>query len=191
MTDPSKVLLHASITAADRQHYSVAFSGDGCSEDVYVRLALHYYARVLYELRHAGHSTAGLPTMIDRIASSDSLKANIFSAAGVRAFIEPSVGNAVGEVKLELSRSGVRQFRLGGTVNLTGRALVCSVLALLHALSSRLSPDTMWTLISGLANMNASYALSHHYADPESLHEVPELAYKAAAFSNWNGSAEA
>jgi hypothetical protein len=30
--------------------------------------------------------------------------------------------------------------------------------------------------------MNASYEMTHRYADPSSQHEVPELAYLAASF---------
>ena len=46
----------------------------------------------------------------------------------------------------------------------------------------RITQDTQDVLVSALANMNASYGVTHRYSDESSLHEVPSNAYLAASF---------
>jgi hypothetical protein len=46
----------------------------------------------------------------------------------------------------------------------------------------RLSAERVDLLVTALANMNASYGVTHRYSEATSLDEVPINAYHAASF---------
>ncbi|MFP5247047.1 MAG: hypothetical protein ACLGH0_10175 [Thermoanaerobaculia bacterium] len=79
--------------------------------------------------------------------------------------------------------SGVRNREVTGDLSaFRGTTLARSVLAVCQATLPRLSDPMRATFPAALANMNASYEMTHRYADPDSQREVPELAYLAASF---------
>lgn len=179
-------LLHASIVANADREYSVALKqteATSPAEDHYVRFALHYYARVLYELVRTDRSVRDLPAVIDRIISgSDGWRGNLFAAGGLQGSVTAVVRQPVGDVAVVLRRAGFRDFEVDGDFRLRGRMLALSVIAVLDAILPRLSGDALGSIFAALANMNVSYTLTHHYRDPHSYREVPTIAYHAAAF---------
>jgi hypothetical protein len=179
-------VLRASIAASEHRAYSVSLHlvGDAVpAEQRYLRFALHYYARVLYELVRSGRSVRDLPALIGRIANDpEAWRGNLFVAAGVRGMVTKDVQHPIGEVVVVLRRAGFRDFEVDGDFGLTGRALALSVIAVLQSILPRVSPDAAGAILAALSNMNVSYTMTHAYRDPRSYREVPTIAYHAAAF---------
>lgn len=185
---PVLVLVDAVIRAGAERHYSVSLRpGNGTTvvqEHDCLRFGLHYYARVLYELVRREHSARDLPATIDRLAAIPAgWSSDLFGLAGIRGSLAAAVLAPVGELRLQLCRSGYRAFDLRGEIPFAGVTLAASVIAVLQAIAVRVSPDAVEALRAALANMNASYLLTHRYSDPLSCREVPAIAYNAAAFT--------
>lgn len=182
----SRHVLRASITADAERQYAVSFRpGDHgpLSEQSYLRFALHYYARVLYELARTERSVRDLPAVIERIAAGTiGWHDDLFTLAGVHGRIVQAVREPVGDVIVTLRQRGVREFDVEGTFGLSGRLLAISVIAVLEAALPRLAADGVGAMLSALANMNVSYTITHHYGDMNSCREVPAIAYLAASF---------
>jgi hypothetical protein len=187
ISDPQpRVLLHGSIVANAERQYAVTFKpaeNQSISEGHLLRFALHYYARVLYELAHSERSVRDLPAIIDKIASGTiGWRGDLFALAGMQGRINVALQQPIGEVAVSLRQVAVRDFEVDGTFGLSGRALATSVIAVLEVVLPRLSADAVGALLAALANMNASYTLTHHYRDVNSCREVPAIAYLAASF---------
>ena len=176
-------LLRARVSGADDCRFAVMFDG-AAGEHQYVRFALHYYARVLYELVRSERSARDLPAQIDRIASVPLANhADLFELAGVDGSLCIAVSDAAIVIDPVLCSRGGRELHMRGEFShMPARLLTKSVPAVLQAILPRLTPDTHDVLGSALANMNASYGVTHRYSDESSLHEVPSNAYLAASF---------
>ena len=186
MTNPDAVLLQARIVAGAGGVFSVDIDDTHASlpEEEVLRFALHYYARVLFELVRTQRSVRQLPQWIASI-SEVALEADtdLFAVAAVEGALIRRVPTPLVEATVAMHASGVRNRDVTGNLDgMRGNMLARSVLAVCQSVLPRLSPEMRETVPSALANMNASYELSHRYADPESQHEVPVLAYLAAAF---------
>lgn len=173
------------LIASDR--YAVLFTPRGAeaAEDDYVRFALHYYARVLFELVRTARSPRDLPTLIDRVASMRLLRdADLFGITGVSGELARTIEerHAV-EADCVLSSAAHREFHLRGDFSrLNPRMLIRSVLAVISAVAARVSPEMADVLVTALANMNVSYGVTHRYSDATSLDQVPSNAFHAASF---------
>ena len=182
----SAVLVHASIVASIRNDYAVTLKpvdGSPIADQDSLRFALHYYGRVLYELARTHRAVGDLLTFIDRIAGGMlGWRGDLFALAGARGGMAVVVTDPVGEVTVQLRRIGIREFEVDGDFRLARRRLAVSVVAVLQAIMVRVSPDVVEVMLSALANMNVSYALTHRYCDPKSFREVPAIAYHAASF---------
>jgi len=183
---PESLLLRAHITAGTVGVFSVEI-GDTPSalrEEEVFRFALHYYARVLFEIVRRQRTVRQLPRWISSIAQTDlEADTDLFALAGVAGTLVRNVPEPVAEVTVTMHARGVRNREIDGNFEaLTGVTLPRSVLAVVQAVLPRLSPAMRDSVPTALANMNASYEMSHRYADPASQHEVPVLAYLAAAF---------
>ena len=184
-TDALPPLLRASIVAGDRNDFAISFESDlrFLYEDVFVRFALHYYARALYELSHTKQLRA-LPEEIETIVRSTvGGSTDLFALAGLRGSLASSVATSIGEAHLTLRRCPRRRFELDGALTLSGRPLARSVIAVIQKLSGMMTADGISSLCTALANMNASYTMTHRFGDPASLHEVPDIAFLASAFA--------
>jgi len=179
-------LLAATIEAGDGHVYKLTLHPQSApiDEGIYLRFALHYYARVLYELSQSEHGVPDLPDLVDRIAQTPlSMSTDVFEIAGVVGQLTAAIAHPIGFAELSFRRSGLREFDLAGEIHMTGRTLAYSVLALVQYLLTLASADNRAALMTALANMNASYALTHRHASANSLHEVPAVAFLAAAFA--------
>lgn len=176
-------LLRAHVSGADDCRFAVTFDG-AAGEHSYVRFALHYYARVLYEIVRTERSARDLPAQIDRIANMPLVNhADLFELAGVHATLCPVLDNGAVRIDPVLCSRGGRELHLRGDFShMPARLLTKSVPAVLQAILPRLTPDAQEVLAMALANMNASYGVTHRYSDENSLHEVPANAYLAASF---------
>jgi len=178
-------LLSVRVTAND-DRAAVLFSPRGIiGEDDYVRFALHYYARALFELVRVSRSARDLPALIDAIADAGLVpETDVFGLAGMsgslcRILDDPHAGDA----DCVFFSTAHREFHLRGDFSrLDSRGLVRSVIAVIQAVLGRISPEMIDLLTAALANMNASYGVTHRYSDAHSLDQVPANAYHAAAF---------
>lgn len=182
----SNDLLRCRITAGDRDRYAVIFRpvSERVPNAVFIRFALHYYARVLFELSHDLSSVRSLSDAIDSIAQSSlAIDSDLFAIAGIRGSLVNDVRTVAGETRLALRSPTYRSFEVTGDLSgLRGSVLSNSVVAVVEALLPHLSQEAMNTLSPALANMNASYAVTHRHGDPKSLQEVPAIAFMAASF---------
>lgn len=179
-------LLSARIVIAG-ERYAVLFTPRAAEtgEDDYVRFALHYYARVLFELVRMARSPRDLPTLIDRVSSMRLTRdSDLFSLTGVTGELCRTIDDrhAV-EADCVLSSASHRDFHLRGDFSrLNNRMLIRSVLAVIAAVIARIAPESADVLVSALANMNVSYGVTHRYSDATSLDQVPANAFHAASF---------
>jgi hypothetical protein len=185
MTEP-RVVLAARIAAGPAGAFAVDID-DGAAalpEEETFRFILQYYARVLFELAHGERSVRSLPVWMADIAQTalDS-DADLFVLAGLEGSVIRAIRLPIAEVRVVMRVDGVRNRTVAGDLSpFRGSTLARSVLAVCQAALPRLSPPMRDTVPAALANMNASYQMTHRYADPASQHEVPELAYLAASF---------
>jgi hypothetical protein len=178
-------LLSARVVASD-DRCAVLFTARGVvGDDDYVRFALHYYARALFELVRVSRSARDLPALIETIAAARlEPRSDLFALAGVggslcRLIEDPHAG----ESDCVLFATAHREFHLRGDFSrLDSRALIRSVVAVIQAVIERIAPEMIDLLTIALANMNASYGVTHRYSDAHSLDQVPANAYHAAAF---------
>jgi hypothetical protein len=153
-------------------------------EEECFRFALQYYARVLFDLVQKERSVHGLPRWMAVIAQtaleSDS---DLFALAGIEGNLVRVVRMPIAQIDVIMRIDGVRNRTVAGDLApLRGTSLARSVLAVCQSVLPRLSPSMREAVPAALANMNASYEMTHRYADPASQHEVPNLAYLAASF---------
>jgi len=185
-TQESRPLLEAHIVAGSAGAFAVDIDDAGAAlrEEEAFRFVLHYYARVLFELVRTQRSVRQLPQWMSHIAQSAlDRDADLFAIARVEGSLVRHITAPIAEAFVTMRVSGVRNREvIGNLTALRGSTLARSTLAVCQAVLPRLSPPMRDSVPAALANMNASYEMTHRYADPNSQHEVPVLAYFAASF---------
>ena len=183
-TEP-RILLTAQIEIGASRTFAVDIDSAGASlpEEECFRFALHYYARVLAELARR-RSVYRLPVWIGRIADRDLQDyADLFTIAGVEGTLVRDVVRPLASFRLSFRTAGPRDRELIGDLPCLGGArLARSVIAVCQAVLPRLSDPIRAAIPVALANMNASYEMTHRYGDPLAEREVPSIAYLAASF---------
>ncbi|HEX2062206.1 MAG TPA: hypothetical protein VHK90_15825 [Thermoanaerobaculia bacterium] len=181
-----RVVLTASIAAGPGGTFSVDIDDAAAvlREEECMRFVLHYYARVLFELVRTQRSVRSLPLWMAALAQSElDPDVDLFTVAGIDGSLVRHISAPIARVEVALRLAGVRNREVTGDLTpLRGSTLARSVLAVCQAVLPRLSPAMRDAVPAALANMNASYEMTHRYADPVSQKEVPELAYLAASF---------
>lgn len=181
-----RVVLSATITAGSGGAFSVDIDDSAAAlrEEECFRFVLQYYARVLFDLTHAQRSVRDLPQWIAALSQTSlDPDVDLFAIAALDGSLVRHVRAPIAEVHVAMRISGVRNREVVGDLSaLRGTALARSVIAVCQAVLARLSPAMRDAMPAALANMNASYELTHRYADPAAQHEVPALAYLAASF---------
>jgi hypothetical protein len=181
-----RVVLSATITAGPGGAFSVDINDSAAAlrEEECFRFVLLYYARVLFELMQSQRSVRSLPQWIAALSQTElDPDADLFTLADIEGSLVRHVRAPIAEVHVTMRISGVRNREvLGDLTPLRGTALARSVIAVCQAVLPRLSPAMRDAVPAALANMNASYEMTHRYSDPASQREVPELAYLAASF---------
>lgn len=188
MTDPTpRILISATIATGVDGAFAVTLDHAGASlpEEETFRFALHYYGRVLYEMAHTQRSVRHLPEWTSRIASTAvDREIDFFAVADVKGALVSSLARPLASARVALSTAGLRDREVTGDLSaMRGSTLPRSVLAVLQAVVPRLSEGMCAAIPAALANMNASYELTHRYADPDSHRQVPSVAYLAASFT--------
>ena len=185
MTEP-RVVLAARIAAGADGTFSVDIDDAAAAlpEEESFRFILQYYARVLFELVRSERSVRSLPRwMADLAQNALDSDADLFALAGVEGSLGRTVRMPIAEVHVIMRLDGIRNRTIAGDLSpFRGSMLARSVLAVCQAVLPRHSPSMRDAVPVALANMNASYEMTHRYADPASQHEVPDLAYLAASF---------
>lgn len=179
-----QVLITATISAGPDGVFAVGLDAAGAHlpEEETFRFALHYYGRALYEMAKTQRSVRRLPEWIAGIAATEfDRDIDFFAIAGVQGALVTSLARPIASARVAMSIAGLRDREITGDLSpLRGSTLARSVLAVFQAVVPKLSDEMCATLPAALANMNASYELTHHYADPHSHREVPSVAYLAA-----------
>jgi hypothetical protein len=173
------------LAVKDRFAVLITPHGDSLSDTDHVRLALHYYARTLFELVRTRRSARRLPALIDQIvASSGTGAADVFAAAGVPGKLSHTLDEPlVTEANCVLYSVSRRDVHLWCDLSrLNTRQLVGSVLAVVQFVIVHIAPEMVDVLLTALENMNASYGVTHRYAEASGLDEVPANAFRAATF---------
>lgn len=181
-----KIVLTARISAGTAGTFSVDidYVATALPEEESFRFALQYYARVLFELAHTQRSVRGLPNSMAELAQTSlSADHDLFAVAGIEGGLIHTIGEPIAVVDVSMRIAAVRNREVVGDLKpFRGSTLARSVVAVFQSVLPRLSPPMREAIPVALANMNASYEMTHRYADPASQHEVPELAYLAASF---------
>ncbi|HYR27557.1 MAG TPA: hypothetical protein VEU30_03785 [Thermoanaerobaculia bacterium] len=181
------VLISATIATGPDGVFAVGLDTAGAPlpEEETFRFALHYYGRVLYEMVHTQRSVRRLPEWTSRIAATElDRDVDFFAVADVQGALVTSLARPMATAYVTLRPAGLRGREVvGDLAPLRGSTLARSVLAVFQAVAPRLSDAMLTALPAALANMNASYELTHQYADPVSHREVPSVAYLAASFT--------
>lgn len=187
MTIEPRVVLTARIAAGPAGAFSVEIDDVAAAlrEEECFRFTLQYYARVLFELARTEQSVHNLPVWMSALAEKAlDPDDDLFALAGIPGSLVRTVHDPVAAVEVAMRVSGPRNREITGDLTpMRDTMLAPSTLAVCQAVLPRLSTGMRDAVPAALANMNASYQLTHRYADPASQHEVPELAYLAAAFS--------
>ena len=187
LSDPEpRVVLFATITAGPAHAFAVDIDDHATPlrEEECFRFALHYYARVLYELAQAGQSVRELREWTSRIAATDlDRDADLFAVTGACGSLARTLGTTHATADVVMQLAGVRDREVVGDLDaLQGPTLARSVVAVFQSIIPRLSDAVRAAVPAAIANMNVSYELTHRHADPESQREVPTTAYLAASF---------
>ena len=181
------VLISATISTGPGGVFAVGLDAAGASlpEEETFRFALHYYGRVLYEMVHTQRSVRRLPAWTGKIGTMElDRDVDFFAVAGVEGALVTSLARPVATATVTMCTAGLRGREVTGDLSpLRGSTLARSVLAVFQAVVPKLSDPMCAALPTALANMNASYELTHRYADPHSHREVPSVAYLAASFT--------
>jgi hypothetical protein len=181
------VLIAATISTGPDGTFAVGLDAAGASlpEEETFRFALHYYGRVLYEMVRTQRSVRRLPEWTSKIAATEfDRDLDFFAVADVPGALVSSLARPMASVRVTMCTAGLRDREILGDLSpLRGSTLARSVLAVFQAVLPRLSDEICASIPRALANMNASYELTHRYADPDSHREVPSVAYLAASFT--------
>ncbi len=185
MPEP-RVVLAARIAAGPDGAFAVDID-DGATalpEEECFRFVLQYYARVMFELVRSERSVRSLPRWMAELAQTQlDSDVDLFALTGLEGSVVRTINMPIAEVHVIMRIDGVRNRTVAGDLSpFRGTTLARSVLAVCQAVLPRLSPSMRDAVPTALANMNASYEMTHRYADPASQHEVPDLAYLAASF---------
>ena len=178
-------LLNARILCADDRVAVICTQRGPMTETDWIRFALHFYARALFEIVRSARSVRELPALVDKVAKTTLYRdSDVFGAAGLHGSLCGTIDDAHAmEADCVLSSTAHREFHLRGDfARLDARTLVRSVLGVIQAVLQHLSPEMIDTLTLALANMNASYGVTHRYSDAHSLDQVPSNAFHAASF---------
>ncbi|HYI09098.1 MAG TPA: hypothetical protein VEK57_08495 [Thermoanaerobaculia bacterium] len=181
-----RVVLSSTIVAGAAGTFAVDIddAATALPEEECFRFALQYYARVLFDLVQTQRSVRGLPEAM-ALLTQTSLEGDddLFALSGVEGKLVKAVRMPIAEVQVTMRIAGLRNREvIGDLAPFRGSMLARSVVAVFQSVLPRLSPAMRDAIPVALANMNASYEMTHRYADPASQHEVPELAYLAASF---------
>ena len=181
-----RTVLTARIEAGPAGAFSVDIDDDAAAqrEEECLRFALQYYARALFELVRTSRTVRDLPSWMSKVAqTSVDADTDLFAISGVEGILVRSVRVPIASAIVEMVLDARRNRVIAGDLSaLRGSTLARSVLAVCQAVVPRLSPPMREAIPIAVANMNASYELTHRYADRDSQHEVPALAYLAASF---------
>jgi hypothetical protein len=181
-----RTVLTARIEAGPAGAFSVGIDDAAASqrEEECLRFALQYYARVLFELVRTSRTVRDLPSWMSAVAqTSVDGDADLFAITGVEGLLVRSVRVPIASVSVDMLLDARRNRIIAGDLSaLRGSTLARSVLAVCQAVIPRLSPPMREAIPIAVANMNASYEMTHRYGDADSQYEVPALAYLAASF---------
>ena len=185
-------LLSARIVTDEDHRYFVSFSKHHPQLQLpdFVRLILHYYAKMLFNFDPADPEMAQsgliLKNIVDSVLAKGIRKdSNIFQAADiddVAMMVSSTPRNALREIVATLFFVNTiqRHITINIPKNVYAQHVVFSVIALLQATLTEIDGECINVLNRSLANMNAAYDSGQSYSDMENLPGVPTRAYMSA-----------
>ena len=185
-------LLSARIVTDEDHRYFISFSKHHPQLQLpeFVRLILHYYAKMLFNL-HPSHpemsqSAFILKNMVHSVLAKGIRKDfNVLKAADiddVAMMVSSPPRNVPREIVATLLFVNTMQRHITTDIprNVYAQQMVFSVMALLQAVLREIDQECIDVLNRSLANMNAAYDSGESYSDMQNLAAIPTRAYMSA-----------
>lgn len=185
-------LLSARIVTDEDHKYFVSFSAHHPQLQMaeYVRLILHYYAKILFNFDPSdprmSQSASMLKNMVDSVLGKDiRINSNILQAAGiddVAMMVSSPPQNVPREIVATLFFVDLAQRHITTDIptNVYAQHTVFSVMALLQAVLREIDDEHINVVRRSLASMNAAYDSGEIYSDMVNLAAIPTRAYMSA-----------
>ena len=189
-------LLSARIVTDEDHSYFVSFSRHHLKLQMpeFVRIVLHYYAKVLFNFDPYDSEMRRSAAMLKRMMRSAVVKgiqrdSNVLKLANIddeATMVSTPPINVAGEIVVTLFFVDAIQRHITTDIpgNVNAQHMVFSVMVLLQASLRELDVEGLDVLNRSLANMNETYDSGASYFDMENLAVVPTQAYLAALKSS-------
>ncbi len=185
-------LLSARLVTDEDHRYFISFSKHHPQLKLpeFVRLILHYYAKMLFNLdpsdRKMSQSAFILKNMVNSVLAKGIRRdTNILKAAGiddVAMMVSSPPRNVPREIVATLFFVSVARRHITTDIpkNVYAQHMVFSVMALLQAALTEVDQKCIDYLNGALADMNAAYDSGESYSDMQNLAAIPTRAYMSA-----------
>ena len=185
-------LLSARIVTDEDYNYFVSFfrHHPQLQEPEFVRLILHYYAKILFNFDPSdpemSQSAFILKNMMDAVLAKGICKdTNIFQSADiddVAKLVTSPAKNVTREMMATLFFINTTQRHITTDIpgNVHAQHMVFSVVALLQSVLKEINQEWIEVLSHSLANMNLAYNSGQSYSDIHNLAAVPTKAFLSA-----------
>jgi hypothetical protein len=185
-------LLSARIVTDEDHRYFVSFSRHRpqLQQSEFVRLILHYYAKMLFNFDPSdpqmAWSASILKNMVQSVATKETRKdSNILQSADisdVAMMVSSPPANVPREIVATLFFVDLTQRHITTDIprNAYAQHIVYSVAALLQAILREIDQESADILSRALVNMNAAYDSGEPYSDMKNLVTIPTGAYMSA-----------
>ena len=195
--EPNLIKLISARIVTDEDHrYFISFSKHHPQLQLpeFVRLILHYYAKILFNFDPSdpemSQSAFMLKNMIRMVLNEGIQKdSNILQSADIDyvvTMVSSAPANKPREIVATLfSRDTVqRQITTDIPKNVYAQHMVFSVITLIQAAVSGIDQDCIDVLNRSLSDMNDAYDSGESYSDMQNLSSIPTKAYMSAIMSD-------
>ena len=195
--EPNLIKLISARIVTDEEHqYFISFSKHHPQLKLpeFVRLILHYYAKILFNFDPSdpemSQSAFMLKNMIRMVLNEGIQKdSNILQSADIDdvvTMVSSAPANKPREIVATLfSRDTVqRQITTDIPKNVYAQHMVFSVITLIQAAVSGIDQDCIDVLNRSLSDMNDAYDSGESYSDIQNLSSIPTKAYMSAIMSD-------
>ena len=185
-------LLSAHIVVDEDHRYFVSFHRHHPELQLpeFVRLVLHYYAKILFNFDPSdpqmAQSASTLKRMMDSVVTEgvdkDSDILTVANIDDVAQIVTSRPKNDPREIVATLFFVSATRRHITTDIptNTYVQQMVFSVMVLLQVVINQLDEECVDVLIRALSRMNEAYSLGQEYSDMDSLSSVPNMAYLSA-----------
>lgn len=191
--EPNLIKLISARVVTDEDHrYFVSFHRHNPRLQLpeFVRLILHYYAKILFVFDPSDPEMSEAASMLESMMHSvlskgisrDSNILEIADIANVVEIVDSPPQNVPREIVATLFFVNSTQRHMTTEIprNVYAQHTVFSVMVLLQAALKEMDQECIEVLEDSLSNMNDLYALGENYSDKQNLSAIPTKAYLSA-----------